>query len=150
MVLHALLCGAITKSRAEYSGVQPDVLREPSMRSTGRASVLPLRRGVCTWQRGAQFVAVEADLVERDGLEAEFPGGGVALEGEVGGAGRVTRRANEGGSSVGEVVLQREHGGRGVPIDVQPFADADVSGYDVALGRHTLERGAFDRRTAGG
>ena len=46
-------------------------------------------------QAGAQFVAAEADFLDRDRLEAKFPGGRVTPEREVRGPGWVAGRADE-------------------------------------------------------
>ena len=95
------------------------------------------------------MVAIKPDFIDRDRLEAEFPGGTITLEHEISGAGRVDELADELRAGVGEVVLQLEHAGCSVPILLHPFADADVSGHEVVLRRNALEGGAFDGGAAG-
>src|SRR5216117_3707004 len=71
-------------------------------------------------------VRMRADLVERDGLEAEPPRRRILRQPET-----VRRHGDLGRRH--EVVPHLEHLRLAMPADLEPFADADVSRNDVAL-----------------
>src|ERR1039458_1638171 len=86
------LCATVRRYyRTGWPGVNRECLFCTDVRTEENSVPVPQTR-----ERSPKFVAVKADLVERDRLEAEFPCGGVAPEGEVFCLGRFAGRANEG------------------------------------------------------